>query len=163
MRGINLSLEEEELEEVKREIKEISSPELQKKVLRSIENSKISMTFPYLPYLKDSILCEGENLHTRLKNLNFLDENENFVLNCRPQDEDQLRTYYKRLNAYYEKLSDYLVDLVCSDESGYVAEGIARRSDANEEYTLPSWKKVLSVVKMEESDCKTGEESDWRL
>ena len=156
LRGLDLSsgLNKEELEEGKRIIEKISSQMLREVALNRIKRIEKGRTYIDPQSLKDSVLCEGDDLHTRLKGSKLLDEI--FVINCRQRNEAQL-------SAYYKKLSAYLVNLVCSDESGRVVEGIERRTIPSREHNLLSWKKVLSVVEkkklnmLDESDCKTGE------
>ena len=160
LREVDLSsvLGEGKLEEVRRVIKKINDPVLREQALKRIERIESGKTSIEFQSLKYSILCEGEELYTRLKGSKLLDENETFVINCQRENEDQLSTYY-------EKLGAYLVDLVRSDESGYVAKGIAQRSIPPEACGLPSWEKLSSIVvrkggsRLYESDCKTGEAS----
>ena len=144
--AISSGLDKEGLERVRRIINETLRGRVLERTERRIGNGK---TYIEPQSLKDSMLCEGDYLHTQLKGSDLLDEM--FVVNCPPEDKSQLIPYY-------DKLSTYLADLVCSDKSGHITEEIGRRNVLYERSENMLGEKLVSVKEeniLDKLDCET--------
>ena len=125
------------IEEAVRIIEEISDSEVRKKALERLRRSE-GDTSVEPGSINGAVLCEEDALYAGLKRFfgPKLPGDTLYVVQCEANNKS---------NEYVGKLADELVNLACSDKSGYVAKGIAYRAISDWVLGPPLSRKLLST------------------
>ena len=135
LRGIDLSSRPNG--EAVRIIEEIDDPEVRNQALERLRRSEDEPSVEP-GSVSGAVLCEEDALYAELERFfgSELPSDTLYVIQCEARSKS---------NEYVGKLADELVDLACSDESGYTAKGIAYRVISDWVLGPPLSRKLLST------------------